>query len=157
MSEESKKEKVLHTRISETLDKQIKRNASSLGISVSNLVRNILLNTFGLVEDLVADSARISKSIAKSASGDSFVDSSGRSRSIDDGSSASRQGKPPEILGWQEVILNLNAICAYCNAILPKGAQAAIAVVEGTESRPIICPGCLKEVTHESTSQTTES
>ena len=60
------KEKVLHARISETLDQELRTKAASLGLSVSNLVRNILLNTFGLVEDVLSDSA----SIARSARGE---------------------------------------------------------------------------------------
>ena len=47
--EQEKKEKVIHTRISESLDEEVRKHAAGLGVSVSNLVRNILLDTFGLV------------------------------------------------------------------------------------------------------------
>ena len=60
------KERVIHTRVPESLDNEVKRRAGNLGLSVSNLVRNVLENAFGLVEDIVADSAEI----ARSARGD---------------------------------------------------------------------------------------
>src|SRR2546427_8147322 len=82
--EKEKKEKVIHTRISESLDEEIRRRAGRLGLSVSNLVRNVLLNTFGLVEDIVADSA----SIARSAQRENASDARHSPRS--------RRGEPPE-------------------------------------------------------------
>ena len=45
----SRKERVIHTRVPESLDDEIKRRATGLGLSVSNLVRNVLQHTFGLV------------------------------------------------------------------------------------------------------------
>src|SRR5204863_7152741 len=54
-----RKEKVLHTRVPESLDRHIKRRARGLGMSVSTVVRNVLLSTFGLVEDIVTDSTTI--------------------------------------------------------------------------------------------------
>jgi RNase P subunit RPR2 len=51
------------------------------------------------------------------------------------------------VLGWQEALLELNAVCDRCNAILARGTRAAIAVTEGAGPRPIRCLACLKEVT----------
>src|SRR5688572_3352758 len=59
-----RKEKVLHTRVPDSLDRQLRRRARSLGMSVSTIVRHVLLNTFGLVEDIVADSTNVALSIA---------------------------------------------------------------------------------------------
>ena len=137
MTQDKKKEKVLHARISDDLDKQIRIKAGSLGMSVSNLVRNTLNNTFNLVEDIVSDSASIAKS-ARSA---------GEKVQSDNRFDKPRvQSSSPEILGWQEMILNLNSVCNNCNKILPKGNPAAIAVIEGIGQRPVICQKCLKEI-----------
>lgn len=126
-----KHDKVLHTRISPSLDREIKRRARGLGMSVSTVVRNVLLHTFDLVEDIVNDSANIALSIA----GD---DSEGSAR--DDASAAS------EILGWQQLVLNMNAVCDRCNAILAKGTDAAIAVRDRPGPRTLICESCLSRV-----------
>jgi len=135
-SSDEKKERVIHTRISESLDEEIRRKATRLGVSVSNLVRNVLRNTFGLVEDIVADGANI----AQSARGPSAGDESGRRSQATNEKHRDDRGR---VVGWQEVILNLNAVCDSCNAILTKGAQAGIAVTERPGDKLIVCKRCL--------------
>ncbi len=132
-SEREKKEKVLHTRIPESLDEEIRERSAKLGISVSNLVRNVLQNAFGLVEDIVADAA----SIGRSARGEPQAP----------GGTAAPDPRPlvGRVLGWQEAILELNAVCDRCNTILARGTRAAIAVIEGVGSRPIRCLPCVAE------------
>ncbi len=127
---DGRKERVIHARVPESLDDEIRRRASSLGLSVSNLVRNVLQNTFGLVEDIVADSAEIAR--------------------------AARFGRPREfveppalpaaharLLGWQSARLAVNAVCESCNALLPAGSQAAIGVSDGAAPPRFRCDACV--------------
>ncbi len=125
-----RQERVIHTRVSERLEQELKDRAASLGVSVSNLVRNVLDNAFDLVEDVLADSARVAGS---ATSGWRAVKSRGASRE-------------PVVVGWQELVLNLNAVCTRCNEIIPRGTNAAIAIVSGSGDRPIICLDCLEEI-----------
>lgn len=117
-----KKEKVLHTRVSDTLDEELKTRASQLGVTVSNLVRNVLLNAFELVEDVVADTGNV----AGAATG-----------------RKPRAGAEP--IGWQEMVLNINAVCDRCNAILAAGSRAGLAVYDPGVRGPkrIVCPDCM--------------
>jgi hypothetical protein len=143
--EKTKKEKVLHTRISESLDGEIRDHASQLGVSVSNLVRNVLQNTFGLVGDIVADSSNIAASAKGSqqpASGDAPV--MGWVSPATGGPTTSQPAAAPLVLGWQEALLALNGVCDCCNSILPKGTRAAIALYEGAGPRTFRCLTCLK-------------
>lgn len=134
-----KKERVIHTRVPESLDDEIKRRATDLGLSVSNLVRNILQHTVGLVEDIVHDSAEIARSArdTKAAFG---------------GDAAAAESDPPaterpeQVVGWQIAILNVNAVCDTCNAILPKGSRAGIGLRGGGGPLPVRCQACLKEL-----------
>ena len=143
MEKDKKKEKVLHTRITPDLEKQIREEAGSLGISVSNLVRNILSNTFDLVENIVSDSAEITRSTRKRSAQETPAKQPFQAAEPEPTSGQ------PTILGWQEAILNLNAVCDQCNEILKKGNRAAIGIVEGNGRRPTICLTCLEEITHE--------
>ena len=138
---DERKEKVIHTRISESLDEEIRKRATGLGVSVSNLVRNVLLNTFGLVEDIMADGAEI----ARASRDDSRRAATTRA--------AGTSAHPAPVMGWQKIVLNLNAVCTRCNAILSKGKDAAVAVRDGDGPRTVICTSCLLEVTDDGTSK----
>ncbi len=125
-----RKEKVIHTRVPESLDSELRDRAKGLGISMSNLVRNILSNTVGLVEGIVADSA----SIARAASGD------------DQEQMGAPIPVPSRVLGWQECVLSLNAVCDECNDVLTKGTKAAVSVVEGAGPKRIVCLSCMETI-----------
>jgi len=131
-----KKEKVLHTRIPESLDEEIRGHASQLGVSVSNLVRNLLQNAFGLVGDIVADTTNIA-----------------HTRSSPSSAPAPATEASTPVLGWQEAVLNLNGVCDRCNAILARGSRAAIAIVDGPGPRPFRCMSCLEELSDATTDQ----
>jgi hypothetical protein len=136
---EERKERVLHTRVPQSLDNQLKRRARNLGLSVSTVVRHVLLNTFGLVEDIVTDSTNVALSVAGE---DPAADEQRRTRRTtraDDNGSA-------VVVGWQEAILNLNAVCDRCNAVLSKGTRAAIAVLDGPGRPTFLCKRCLGAV-----------
>jgi hypothetical protein len=124
-AESEKKERVIHTRVPESLEAELRRRAQDLGISVSNLVRNVIGHAFGLVGDVAADS----HAIARAARGEPTT-------------------RPPsavaDVLGWQPLVLAKNAVCARCNDLLPKGRQAALAI---GGDRSIICMACLEQET----------
>ena len=118
--EAEKKERVIHTRVPESLEAQLRQKAQDLGISVSNLVRNVLGHAFGLVGDVVADS----HAIARVARGEKILDT--------------------DVIGWQPMTLAKNAICSRCNEILPKGKPAAIGMTERGAVGPIVCNACME-------------
>lgn len=125
-----KKEKVIHTRVPESLDEEIRVRAETLGISVSNLVRNVLKNAFELVEDVIVDGANIGRAA--------------RGELDDDPSGPTPPAGPIKVLGWQELVLNLNALCDGCNDILPKGGQALLAVTDRPGAPPVFrCRACV--------------
>lgn len=127
---DKKKQRVLHTRVSEELDEELRERAAGLGVSVSNLVRNILLNTVEMVEDLVADGSSIARAATKERH---TAPSSGPIGE-------------PQLLGWQELELHVNALCQVCNAILPKGTQAKVAVFSAPVAPIFRCSACVNSV-----------
>lgn len=121
--EDEAKDRVIHTRVPEKLEAELRTRAQDLGISVSNLVRNVLGHAFGLVGDVVADS----HAIARAARGENRKPT----------------GEPDEVIAWQPIVLAKNAICTRCNDILPKGSEAAISI---GGDRQIVCTKCLEEL-----------
>ncbi len=133
------KDKVLHTRIPAQLDHELRSNAGRLGLSVSTVVRNVLLNTFGLVEDVVNDSMGVARSLNPASEKQS------KERPPAKPSAAVTVTDTPEILGWQEITLNMNALCHQCNGILPKGGKANIGIPV-TASPVFMCNDCLSRL-----------
>jgi hypothetical protein len=136
---DERKERVLHTRVPESLDRHIKSRAKGQGLSVSTVVRNVLLNTFGLVEDIVTDSTNIALAIAGE-------DTAALGRGRHARARADEEPAAGGIVAWQESVLNVNAVCADCNAVLRKGTRAAIAVRERPGPRAILCRRCLGKI-----------
>src|SRR6185503_18045185 len=104
----STKEKVLHTRVPESLDAQIKALADALRVPVSSLVRNILEDSVAVIDSakelrrgwnefqsMIAESFRVTEAAAGSA-----------------GAAAARSSPAPElfpeVLGWQPLTLNIS-------------------------------------------------
>ena len=118
------KDRVLQARIPEQLDDELRNRAEKLGLSVSTIVRNVLLNTFDLVEGVVIDSSQIARALT------------GRDPAI------SSQDLDVPVIGWQEIILNKNGVCEECNVILPVGQRAAVGVPTGLRAT-LLCTNCL--------------
>lgn len=135
--EAEKKERVIHTRVPESLEAELRKRSQELGVSVSNLVRNVLGHAFGLVGDVVADS----HAIARAARGAKAESESKPPPAID-----SAPADPDDVLAWQRIVLGKNAVCSRCNDLLPRGRDAAIGVAEHGGGRVIVCTTCLEEL-----------
>lgn len=130
------KDRVLQARIPEELDEELRDRAEQLGMSVSTVVRNVLFNTFNLVEGVVSDSADIARAIAGQKESHSLSPSS---LAV---SGPANPDAESAVFGWQEAVLNQNGVCDQCNAILPKGNRAAIGLP--IQTRPVfMCLECL--------------
>ena len=128
------KDRVLQARIPEQLDEELRDRAEQLGLSVSTVVRNVLLHTFELVEGVVSDSAQLARVVQGREAGPSS-----RSLPAPEGAPG---GGDTAVIGWQEAILNRNGVCEECNAILAKGESAAVGVP--VQARPVLlCSACL--------------
>jgi hypothetical protein len=144
-----KKERVIHTRVPESLEAELRHKAEDLGISVSNLVRNVLGHAFGLVGDVVADSHAIARAATLgSRRAPPPPPAAPPPASPAPPSVAPIAVEPPasvidDVLAWQASVLGKNAVCARCNAILPRGSDAAVGVAETTGVRLVICAACL--------------
>ncbi|MCB1703036.1 MAG: hypothetical protein H6985_15135 [Pseudomonadales bacterium] len=135
------KDRVLQARIPRHLDEELREHAEQLGLSVSTVVRNVLLNTFELVEGVVVDSANLALAIKGR-----------KQRALPAQLPGPTVDEPEsEVIGWQDAVLNRNGICEQCNCILHKGDKAAVGLP--VQARPVLlCLNCLGEL---STPETT--
>jgi hypothetical protein len=141
----TKKDRVLQARIPEQLDEELRDRAEDLGLSVSTIVRNVLLQTFNLVEGVVSDSAQIARVIQGKPS----------SRTTSPTSNTNAETEA-DIVGWQETILNRNGVCEQCNNILAKGEKAAVGMP--VQARPtLLCVSCLADLSDKASKPSTEN
>ena len=118
------KERWLHTRISETLEDALKREARRRRQPVSLLVRDVLEGALDLVEDIVETS----------------LGAGPRSRTR-------RHGRAlDDVYGWQELILNRGADCARCDADLSVGEAAYRGLTDEPGPPAILCRTCIRRL-----------
>jgi len=122
----SPKERWLHTRISETLEEALKREARKRRQPVSLLVRNVLEGALDLVEDIVETSLGAAHG------------SRARHRR--------RDGALDDVYGWQELILNRAAACARCATSLAAGAQAWRGLSDRPGPPAFLCHACVAQL-----------
>ncbi|MEZ5572763.1 MAG: hypothetical protein R3E64_12140 [Halioglobus sp.] len=130
------KDRVLQARIPEHLDDELRGRAEQLGLSVSTIVRNVLLHTFDLVEGVVTDSSQIARALAGRNEPATTIVPKLPAPTAEEADSAA------SVIGWQQVILNRNGVCEECNAILALGDNAAIGVPTGPRAI-LLCMDCL--------------
>ena len=141
----ARKERVLHTRISEPLAEDIRRLAEELRVPVSNIVRNVLEEAFsvvetvtdnvgGLIDDVVEETARVR----------------GRRRRRRPGSYRTVRPEPPpdraefpSVIGWQPIILNRRGSCADCEEELERGERAYAGTTAEGISSIFLCRDCM--------------
>ena len=118
----------LHTRISETLEDALKREARRRRLPVSLLVRNVLEGALDLVEDIVETSLGVARPPPR------------------------RRGRGPErdglrdIYGWQELILNRPATCVRCQTALAAGGKAFRGLSEQAGPAVFLCLPCIRRL-----------
>lgn len=160
----STKEKVLHTRVPESLDAQIKALADALRVPVSSLVRNILEDSVAVIDS--AKELRRGWNEFQSMIAESFRTPQSQHASAASAPAAAATPVPlasatllfPEVIGWQPLTLNISTACARCANALEPGDASHLGVRDVPGSRVLICDACLprsrastngKEVRHD--------
>jgi hypothetical protein len=123
-----RQERWLHTRITETLEDALKREARRRRLPVSLLVRNVLEGALDLVEDIVETGLRVAHPLERRA----------RRGHARDGLE--------DIYGWQELILNRATACARCDLELVAGTQAYRGLRDQGGPPVFLCVACVRRL-----------
>ena len=148
-----RKDRLVQARVPETLETSLKNEARRRRTTVSQMIRDILEDTFQLVDGVVAnvdqlvtDSARLAGRVA---------DVAGETRRrLEPSSCGPPTPESAEVLGgvlaWNEVVLNQAAPCARCAAELPRGSRAFLGLsAEPGAPRTWLCPRAVADLRHE--------
>ncbi len=160
----ARKERVLHTRISEELSEDIRRMAEELRVPVSNIVRNVLEEAFTVVESVTENVGDLIEDVVDEATA-AAERIRRRKRRRRTGGYRARSERPDErpldvepepegprvtepaddVLGWQPMILARVQSCDTCGESLPKGASAYAGVTAKGIGGNYVCEGCISD------------
>jgi hypothetical protein len=151
-----RKERVLHTRISEQLAEDIRRVAQELRMPTSNLVRNVLEEAFSALETVsdhvgswLEEAAHDLERIRQRRRGGARDEAAGAAHGADSGPAEA----PPatggdavgdEIVAWQAVTLNGPLACGDCARKLVRGDRAHLGLTAAGPSASVLCLACFE-------------
>jgi len=152
-----RKERVLHTRISEPLAEDIRRMAEDLRVPVSNLVRNVLEEAFSvveavtdnvgdLIEDVVDEAERTRgriRSRRHSLRQRRRRRGAGHCSGAEDAAAPAERAEHPEVIGWQPLILNQPQSCADCEEPIERGERSFAGVTAAGLGDVYLCRDCM--------------
>lgn len=164
-----RKDRLIQTRVDEELERTLKQEAAKRRLSVSHLIRNLLEDSFhlmdnmvenvdglvqdslGLADQLKRDAARIAKTArAVGASTRPKAEIQGEKRA--DAPAGIRSAVPSEttdlsqVLAWNPVVLNRQALCSICGKSLSRGERAHLGLGGPEDVQLWLCQACLDEL-----------
>ncbi len=130
MADAERKDKLVQTRVPGDLDETLREEAKKKRVSVSQLIRNVLEDTFDLVDNVVAETVSFGQTVKRDA------------RRIAESAQGLRSSPPPvhaidTVYAWQRVILNRPGVCENCGKSLAKGADGMVGLNEDPSAPPV--------------------
>jgi predicted DNA-binding protein len=148
VTDEEKKERVLHTRVPAVLEQELKRLAKNLRVPVSNVVRAILEDAIDTVDVVGARAEGELRSVAERLHRERgrLRTRAGREAEGDvaDAEITDEPVAPLEgVVGFQPLLLAREEKCTLCGRVLAAGDDAFLGVREHRGPRVIVGRECL--------------
>jgi hypothetical protein len=161
------KDRLIQTRVPGRIESVLKEEAQKRRLTVSHLIRNILEDTFQLVDnvvvgagDIAKDSAILAEQVAEDAGKivatvrDAARDAKRIAATVrdvqrDEGSAGAPRdsSKFAHVLAWNQVIANRVVECAGCSKHIARGGVAHIGLSSDPQAPPAwLCPDCLSRL-----------
>jgi hypothetical protein len=167
----NRKDRLIQARVPRDLASTLQHEARRRRLSVSHLIRNVLEDTFQLVDhvvtevdNLVSDSVELASQVRRDAAqiartarrgvGLGGPDDLERSTPSENPAAPASRGhsrKPrrgsdlSQVYAWNEVVLNRAARCARCSLRLEPGSPARLGLTQDPSAPPTwLCGGCVQ-------------
>jgi hypothetical protein len=129
LPEGERKGRLIQARVDEELDETLRREAEKQRTTVSQLIRNVLSDTFRLVDNIVAETATLTEKVAR------------------DAKRIARSAKGvPRVDAWQEVVMNRQAVCSQCGVQIETGESAYMGASQDAGPRLWLCRSCGRKI-----------
>lgn len=157
-----RKDRLIQTRVPKQLETTLKEEARRRRLTVSHLIRNMLEESFQLVDGLVADvdqivtdSAKLARNVSRGArrlveAGRPEEAEAGGSGEIDAGRAESSERAEDDlshVYAWNEVVLHQPVVCSVCATEIARGASGHAGLSdEPGKARAWLCSECVREL-----------
>jgi hypothetical protein len=176
-NDRQRKDRLIQTRVPQNLESTLKDEARRRRLSVSHLIRNVLEDTFNLVDNVVTEVDRVVTDSVEMAQ--TFKRDAARLAATARGETSHRQTPssiPPNevvvsaeaveepeeeapeadddhplkhVYGFQELVLNRQAECAKCACVIARGTRAYLGMNDQPDMpRVWVCPDCLETLSN---------
>jgi hypothetical protein len=152
LPEAERKDRLIQTRVAEDLDQTLRQVARKQRVTVSQLIRNVLEDTFHLVDNIVAETANFTETVKRDAR---RIAASAQGRTRDEPAAPPPVTYPTapgfesptltieSVAAWQEVVLNRDVRCIRCGRRLVKGERGLFGIQEEPSAPKLwLCPPC---------------
>jgi len=157
-----RKDRLIQTRVARDLESTLKREAQRRRLTVSHLIRNVLEDTFQLVDDvvdgvdgIVAESVELARRVGRDARrmAGAVRDAVAETDEVDEvdvvpeAEPIAAAETPSDPLGhvyaWNAVVANQAVSCAACAAPIARGGDAFVGLSDDARGpRTWLCPTC---------------
>ncbi|MDB4971296.1 MAG: hypothetical protein JWN44_6985 [Myxococcales bacterium] len=137
--EKERKDALVQTRVPDELSQTLRDAAKKNRVTVSQLIRNVLEDTFDLVDNVVSEAVSLGQTAKRDA--------------LKIAESAKGRGKPSAMTvaalenvdAWQGVKLNRDAQCARCGRLMTRGESALFGI--GDDAHKVwLCLSCGSQI-----------
>jgi len=154
--EKQRKDRLIQTRVPRDLESTLKEEAKRRRLTVSHLIRNVLEDTFELVDGVVADVDQIvsdSVSLARNVSRNvSKLAAAGQGEprqaaKEEDEVPTADETEHDHVYAWNEVVLHKPTACARCSDTIERGEPGFVGLTDQPElGRPWLCRRCVGDL-----------
>jgi hypothetical protein len=139
--DKDRKDQLVQTRVPGELSQTLRDAAKKNRVTVSQLIRNVLEDTFDLVDTVVADAVSLGHGVKRDAL--RIAETAKRGKRATPVAAGGLGG----VDAWQEVLLNRDVQCARCGIIVTRGSKAAFGV-GGDPAQPKVwlCASCAQKL-----------
>jgi hypothetical protein len=139
--DKERKDQLVQTRVPGELSQTLRDAAKKNRVTVSQLIRNVLEDTFDLVDTVVTETVSLGHSVKRDAL---RIAESAKGR-------GKRAAMTPSALAaveaWQEVLLNRDIQCARCGILVARGSKAAFGIGDDPAAPKIwLCASCAQKL-----------
>lgn len=156
-----RKDRLIQTRVARDLESTLKREAQRRRLTVSHMIRNILEDTFQLVDDvvggvdeIVSDSVELARRVGRDARRmagavrEAVVEPDLAESAVvepaPDGAPAEASDDPlGHVFAWNGVIANQSVTCTGCGVAIERGGEAFVGLSDDPKRpRTWLCADC---------------